>query len=126
MRPAAAKPAASPRTRTSASTPGPAATEPAAVAGTAITTPATVAPPAAGAQAADRAEIASPRRRGTVKWFDAGKGYGFIRGDDGQDVFVHHSAVSEAGFRAFNQGQTVEYEVRHSPKGLQAVALRSG
>jgi len=127
MQPAAAKaPAASPRTRTSASTPGPAATEPAAVADPAITTPATVAPPAAGAQAADRAETASPRRRGTVKWFDAGKGYGFIRGDDGQDAFVHHSAVSEAGFRAFYQGQTVEYEVRHSPKGLQAVALRSG
>ncbi len=127
MRPAAAKaPAASPQTRTLASTPGPAATEPAAEAAPAVTTPATMAPPAAGAQAADRAETASPRRRGTVKWFDAGKGYGFIRGDDGQDVFVHHSAVSEAGFRAFNQGQTVEYEVRHNPKGLQAVALRSG
>jgi len=127
MRPAATKaPAASPRTRTSASTPGPAATEPAAVQAPAITTPATVAPPAAGAQAADRAETASPRRRGTVKWFDAGKGYGFIRGDDGQDAFVHHSAVSEAGFRDFNQGQIVEYEVRHSPKGLQAVSLRSG
>jgi len=127
VRPAAAKaPAASPRTRTSASTPGPAATEPAAVAAPAITTPATTALPAAGAHAADRAETASLRRRGTVKWFDAGKGYGFIRGDDGQDAFVHHSAVSEAGFRAFNQGQTVEYEVRHSPKGLQVVALRSG
>jgi CspA family cold shock protein len=61
-----------------------------------------------------------------VKWFDAGKGYGFIHGDDGLDVFVHVSMVIEAGFRAFNQGQTVEYEVQHTRKGAQAVALRAG
>lgn len=68
----------------------------------------------------------SSRCRGTVKWFDAGKGYGFIRGDDGVDAFVHHSAVSEAGFRAFNPGQIVEYDVVFTHKGVQAVALGIG
>lgn len=106
-----------------ASSPGAVASEPAAVSGP----PAAAATPAIATPATEvPADSSSPRRRGTVKWFDAGKGYGFIRGDDGEDAFVHHSAVSEAGFRAFNQGQVVEYEVRYTHKGLQAIALRMG
>jgi CspA family cold shock protein len=97
-------------TPTPAAVPVPAVAEPAVVAAPTPITPAT----------------SSSRCRGTVKWFDAGKGYGFIRGDDGLDAFVHHSAVSEAGFRDFNPGQAVEYEIRRTPKGLQAVALGAG
>lgn len=111
-----------------ASTPAPIATPtPAAVPVPAVVEPAeaptaiTPAPPTTITPAA-----ASSRRRGTVKWFDAGKGYGFIHGDDGVDVFVHHTAITEAGLRAFGQGQTVEYDVRRTHKGLQAIALGTG
>jgi len=65
------------------------------------------------------------RCRGTVKWFSDDKGYGFIRGDDGRDAFVHYSAISNAGFRTLIQGQAVEYELQQSPKGLQAVSVTS-
>lgn len=65
----------------------------------------------------------SGRRRGTVKWFSDAKGYGFIRGDDSIDVFVHYSAIASAGFRTLVQGQAVEYEVQQSAKGLQAVSV---
>ena len=65
------------------------------------------------------------RCRGTVKWFSDDKGYGFIRGDDGRDAFVHYSAISNAGFRTLMQGQAVEYELQQSPKGLQAVSVTS-
>lgn len=65
----------------------------------------------------------SSRRHETVTWFDAGKGYGFIRSDDGVDAFVHVSAVVDAGFRAFKAGQIVEYDLLRTPKGLQAIAL---
>jgi CspA family cold shock protein len=71
----------------------------------------------------DRQERA--RCRGTVKWFSEAKGYGFIRGDDGRDAFVHHSAIATPGFRSLAQGQAVEYEVQHSAKGLQAVSVTS-
>jgi cold shock protein len=57
---------------------------------------------------------------GTVKWFNAEKGYGFISQDGGQDVFVHHSAIQMNGYRALEEGQAVEFEVQEGQKGLQA------
>jgi CspA family cold shock protein len=58
--------------------------------------------------------------QGKVKWFNAQKGYGFITGDDGQDVFVHYSAISGDGFRSLQEGESVSFEVEQGPKGLQA------
>ena len=58
--------------------------------------------------------------RGKVKWFNAQKGYGFITADDGQDVFVHYSAIDGNGFRSLEQGERVQFEVSQGPKGLQA------
>ncbi len=58
---------------------------------------------------------------GTVKWFNDSKGYGFItRDDDGGDVFVHYTAISENGFRSLEEGQKVEFEVVEGTKGPQA------
>jgi cold shock protein len=58
---------------------------------------------------------------GTVKWFNADKGYGFITpAGGGDDVFVHFSAISGEGYRSLNEGAKVEYEVEQGPKGLQA------
>lgn len=62
--------------------------------------------------------------RGKVKWFNDKKGYGFITGDDGKDVFVHHSAIQSEGFRTLAEGQEVEFEVVNSPKGLQASSVK--
>ena len=58
--------------------------------------------------------------RGKVKWFNAQKGYGFITGEDGQDVFVHYSAISGDGFRSLQEGESVQFETTQGPKGLQA------
>lgn len=58
--------------------------------------------------------------QGHVKWFNAQKGYGFITKDDGQDVFVHYSAISGDGFRSLQQGERVAFEITQGPKGLQA------
>ena len=60
------------------------------------------------------------RESGTVKWFDAKKGFGFISRAQGEDVFVHHSAISGNGYRLLDEGQTVEFDVTQGPKGLQA------
>jgi CspA family cold shock protein len=57
---------------------------------------------------------------GSVKWFNASKGYGFIEKDEGGDVFVHFSAIEKDGFRTLEEGQRVEFEVEQGPKGLQA------
>jgi CspA family cold shock protein len=62
---------------------------------------------------------------GTVKWFNAGKGYGFISREAGEDVFVHHSAIEEEGFRSLDEGQQVEFNVEQGPKGLQDTHVRS-
>lgn len=62
----------------------------------------------------------SERVQGTVKWFNAGKGYGFISRDGGDDVFVHYSAIESNGYRSLDEGQRVEFSVEHGPKGLQA------
>jgi CspA family cold shock protein len=58
--------------------------------------------------------------QGTVKWFSNEKGYGFIQRDEGDDVFVHHSAVQMEGYRSLTEGQRVEFEVVQGDKGLQA------
>ena len=59
--------------------------------------------------------------KGTVKWFNDAKGYGFISRDSGQgDVFVHFSAIQSSGFRSLQEGQPVQFEVVTGPKGLQA------
>jgi len=58
--------------------------------------------------------------QGTVKWFNNEKGYGFISREDGDDVFVHYSAISGEGFRSLQEGQKVEFEVTEGRKGPQA------
>ena len=65
------------------------------------------------------------RESGTVKWFNDGKGYGFITRDAGGDVFVHFSEIQGDGFRSLAEGQKVEFEVAQGQKGLQAVAVRA-
>ena len=60
------------------------------------------------------------REQGTVKWFNASKGYGFIQRQSGEDVFVHFSAIEAEGYKSLNEGQAVEFEVTQGPKGLQA------
>ena len=60
------------------------------------------------------------RITGTVKWFNATKGYGFIAQDGGEDVFVHFSAIQMEGYRKLKEGQVVEFSIEKGPKGLQA------
>jgi len=67
----------------------------------------------------------SERVAGTVKWFNASKGFGFIARDGGEDVFVHHSAIQSEGYRQLEEGQRVEFEVETGPKGLKAVNVRA-
>ncbi|RKT89161.1 cold-shock DNA-binding protein family [Saccharopolyspora antimicrobica] len=63
--------------------------------------------------------------QGTVKWFNAEKGFGFIAPDDGgPDVFVHYSAIEASGFRELSEDQRVTYEVTQGPKGPQAASVR--
>ncbi len=57
---------------------------------------------------------------GKVKWFDPKKGYGFIIGDEGQDVFVHYTSIAGEGFRALKDGELVNYEMVQGDKGSQA------
>ena len=65
------------------------------------------------------------KENGTVKWFNAGKGYGFISREAGEDVFVHYSEIEEEGFRSLDEGQRVEFNVEQGPKGLQATRVRA-
>lgn len=62
----------------------------------------------------------SERVTGTVKWFNGGKGYGFIEREGGEDVFVHFSAIQSEGYRNLEEGQRVEFTVEQGPKGPQA------
>ena len=61
--------------------------------------------------------------KGRVKWFNASKGYGFITQDNGQDVFVHFSAIQSDGFKSLSEGQEVEFEVTSGAKGPQAAQV---
>jgi CspA family cold shock protein len=61
--------------------------------------------------------------QGTVKWFNNAKGYGFIKRNTGEDVFVHYKSISGDGYKTLNEGDNVEFEVEQGPKGLQAVKV---
>jgi CspA family cold shock protein len=63
--------------------------------------------------------------QGTVKWFNADKGYGFIAVDGGRDVFVHHSSIQADGYRSLEQGQRVEFEITQSDRGPQADLVKT-
>ena len=67
----------------------------------------------------------SEREIGTVKWFNDGKGYGFIAREAGEDVFVHYTAIEGDGFRTLREEQQVEFSVEQGPKGLHAVNVRA-
>ena len=69
--------------------------------------------------------VRSGMSQGTVKWFNAEKGYGFISRADGPDVFVHYSEIDGYGFRSLEENQHVEFEVAQGPKGLQATHVRA-
>jgi CspA family cold shock protein len=58
--------------------------------------------------------------QGTVKWFNAAKGFGFISQENGQDVFVHYKSISGEGYRSLNEGDNVKFDVENGPKGLSA------
>ena len=62
----------------------------------------------------------SDRQKGTVKWFNADKGYGFVTLENGSDIFVHYSAIKGDGYRVLNEGQAVEFVVTEGDRGLQA------
>ena len=62
--------------------------------------------------------------QGTVKWFNNAKGYGFISQEDGDDVFVHYSAIGMDGFRTLSQGEAVEFDMTQGPKGWHATAVQ--
>ncbi len=61
--------------------------------------------------------------KGTVKWFNGSKGYGFIAREEGDDVFVHYKAIEGEGYKTLNEGDEVQFEVEESPKGLQATKV---
>jgi CspA family cold shock protein len=66
----------------------------------------------------------SERETGTVKWFNASKGYGFIGRDNGDDVFVHYTAIIADGYRTLAEGQKVEFDIEKGPRGLQAANVK--
>ncbi|HLC16291.1 MAG TPA: cold-shock protein [Thermodesulfovibrionia bacterium] len=60
---------------------------------------------------------------GTVKWFNNSKGYGFITGEDGKDVFVHYTSIEANGFRSLSEGQAVQYDIEQGQKGPKAIKV---
>lgn len=62
--------------------------------------------------------------KGKVKWFSNEKGYGFVEGEEGKDIFVHYTAIETEGYRTLNEGQEVEFEVVEGPKGPQAAKVK--
>jgi len=65
------------------------------------------------------------RVTGTVKWFNASKGFGFIEREEGPDVFVHFSAIEMSGYKSLTEGQVVEFTIEEGPKGLQAANVQA-
>jgi CspA family cold shock protein len=65
------------------------------------------------------------KETGTVKWFNAAKGFGFIQRENGEDVFVHYSAIEASGYRSLDEGARVQFTVKTGPKGLQAEEVAS-
>ncbi len=61
---------------------------------------------------------------GTVKWFNDTKGFGFIKADEGQDVFVHHTEIVQDGYRSLKEGQRVQFEMAQGPKGPKATQVK--
>ena len=61
---------------------------------------------------------------GKIKWFNNEKGYGFIEGNSDEDIFVHYSAIKQEGYKSLSEGQTVEYELLETEKGLQAINVK--
>jgi len=64
--------------------------------------------------------------KGTVKWFNEAKGFGFISREDGDDIFVHHTSISGSGFKSLSEGQAVTFDVERTPKGPRAVNVVVG
>jgi CspA family cold shock protein len=63
--------------------------------------------------------------KGTVKWFNESKGFGFIAREDGEDVFVHHTSINGSGFKSLSEGQAVTFDVEKTPKGFRAINVVS-
>lgn len=63
-------------------------------------------------------------RVGKIKWFNNEKGYGFIEGENDEDIFVHYSAIKQDGYKSLSEGQMVEYELLETEKGLQAINVK--
>lgn len=61
---------------------------------------------------------------GKIKWFNNEKGYGFIEGESGEDIFVHYTAIKQEGYKSLSEGQMVEYELLETEKGLQAINVK--
>ncbi len=61
---------------------------------------------------------------GKIKWFNNEKGYGFIEGNDNEDIFVHYSAIKQEGYKSLSEGQIVEYQLLETKKGLQAINVK--
>jgi CspA family cold shock protein len=64
--------------------------------------------------------------KGTVKWFNESKGFGFIAREDGEDVFVHHTSITGSGFKSLSEGQAVTFDIEKEPKGLRATNVIAG
>ncbi len=78
-----------------------------------------------GSSAGSSVEISGDQERGTVKWFNAAKGFGFITRENGEDVFVHFRSIQGKGHRSLGEGQAVIFSVAEGEKGLQAVDVTS-